>query len=298
MSERIFAYLLRLYPRAFREEYGGAMLQVFEDRLGKEPRFGGRVRLWAELLMDVARSAPREHFRGRPLPRKTGFGLSEDAVAAMVRRSHAVNRMILWTLIGFGAAWLGEAPMWPAFVVYGALSLLAIPAVLGRRAFKRHWQNYSLLLDGDRIDELNSLDIVRSLQRSEISRILETPNFGLAVQACDPTRSIWVPSVITGYGEIRAKLHAWVPVETRDPRGPGFPGHQPLHSVLSLYVAAVLVQSLTVGAVLAAANATWLIWALWSLRRAPAERPGWFGWIFALLLVGIGLKISLLLQVL
>ena len=36
MSERIYGWLLRLYPRAFQEEYGAASRQLIRDRWNAE----------------------------------------------------------------------------------------------------------------------------------------------------------------------------------------------------------------------------------------------------------------------
>jgi hypothetical protein len=63
MSEKIFQWLLRLYPRRFRGEYGGAMRQLFRDRLVAETGFLGRLRLWMDLLQEFAMSVRREHRR-------------------------------------------------------------------------------------------------------------------------------------------------------------------------------------------------------------------------------------------
>ena len=63
MSEKIFHWLLRLYPRRFRGEYGDAMRQLFRDRLAAETGVLGRLRLWMDLLRDLAVSVRREHRR-------------------------------------------------------------------------------------------------------------------------------------------------------------------------------------------------------------------------------------------
>ena len=38
IGERVFALLLRLYPRAFRERYADSMLEFHRDRLRAEAR--------------------------------------------------------------------------------------------------------------------------------------------------------------------------------------------------------------------------------------------------------------------
>jgi hypothetical protein len=59
MSEKIYAWLLRLYPVRFREAYRDEVLQLFRDRSRDETGFFGRLRLWMDLLTDLAVSIPR-----------------------------------------------------------------------------------------------------------------------------------------------------------------------------------------------------------------------------------------------
>jgi Peptidase family S41/N-terminal domain of Peptidase_S41 in eukaryotic IRBP len=61
MSEKIYALLLRLFPSHFREAYGEAALQLFRDRARDEKGFLPRLRLWLDLLGDLAVSVPREY---------------------------------------------------------------------------------------------------------------------------------------------------------------------------------------------------------------------------------------------
>jgi hypothetical protein len=62
MSEKMYALLLRLFPAQFREEYGAEALQLFRDRARDEKGFVRGVRLWLDLLTDLAFSLPREHW--------------------------------------------------------------------------------------------------------------------------------------------------------------------------------------------------------------------------------------------
>jgi len=54
---KIYRALLFVYPAEFRHEYAVEMEQVFEDRLAHEPR----LRVWLDVLMDLALTAPKEH---------------------------------------------------------------------------------------------------------------------------------------------------------------------------------------------------------------------------------------------
>jgi hypothetical protein len=66
MSEKIYACLLRLYPSHFRETYGDAALQLFRDRFRHERGFFPSLRLWLDLLADLAISVPREYRSVQP----------------------------------------------------------------------------------------------------------------------------------------------------------------------------------------------------------------------------------------
>jgi hypothetical protein len=61
MSEKIYAWLLRLYPSSFQRAYGEEALQLFRDRSRDETGFLSGLRLWLDLLADLALSLPREY---------------------------------------------------------------------------------------------------------------------------------------------------------------------------------------------------------------------------------------------
>jgi hypothetical protein len=66
MSEKLYACLLRLLPSGFRETYGEAALQLFRDRARDERGFFRTLRLWLDLLADLAISIPPEYRYVRP----------------------------------------------------------------------------------------------------------------------------------------------------------------------------------------------------------------------------------------
>jgi Peptidase family S41/N-terminal domain of Peptidase_S41 in eukaryotic IRBP len=63
MSEKIFSWLLRLYPAHFREAYHEEALQLFRDRLRNERGLLARLRLWCDLFTDFLVSVPHEYWR-------------------------------------------------------------------------------------------------------------------------------------------------------------------------------------------------------------------------------------------
>lgn len=65
-SERAYRYLLRAYPRAFREEYGDEMLLVLRDALrdaSKQQGIPGVLRLWRDFLYDFIKTVCIEHVK-------------------------------------------------------------------------------------------------------------------------------------------------------------------------------------------------------------------------------------------
>lgn len=58
MSEKIYSFLLRLYPTLFRRKYGAEALQLFQDRLREERGLQRKLRLWIDLLIDFAAGLP------------------------------------------------------------------------------------------------------------------------------------------------------------------------------------------------------------------------------------------------
>ena len=74
MSEKLYSWFLRLYPSRFREEYGEEALQLFRDRARDEKGFFERLRLWLDLVADLAMSVPREYYHFQP----EFFGVSAE----------------------------------------------------------------------------------------------------------------------------------------------------------------------------------------------------------------------------
>jgi hypothetical protein len=71
MSEEIFAFLLRLYPAAFREKYRDEAVQLYRDRLRDESGAFLRARLYLDMLVDAASGLPqawRNSYAENPAP--------------------------------------------------------------------------------------------------------------------------------------------------------------------------------------------------------------------------------------
>ncbi|MBZ5555525.1 MAG: S41 family peptidase [Acidobacteriia bacterium] len=109
MSEWIYAWLLRLYPSHFREAYGEEALQLFCDRARDEKGFLPSLRLWLDLLADLAVSLPGEYHRVSP---------SLHSASAQQRSDGTPSFQVLEA----------RAPRLGALLLGGMLSLISLAA--------------------------------------------------------------------------------------------------------------------------------------------------------------------------
>lgn len=79
MSEKIFAYLLRLYPSRFREEYKEEAIQLYRDLYRDETGPLRRMRFWIGLLTDLVFGLPQAY-------RNTYVSAASSPVAQGVQR--------------------------------------------------------------------------------------------------------------------------------------------------------------------------------------------------------------------
>src|SRR5437764_6014202 len=108
MSEKLYAWLLRLYPSRFREAYGDEALQLFRDRARDERANIPRLRLWVDLLCDLAWSLPREYFHVQP------------ELASYALRLHSED--------GPSLVVLADESLGPGALLFGAVLALAVVA--------------------------------------------------------------------------------------------------------------------------------------------------------------------------
>lgn len=68
MSEKLYKLLFKLYPDPFRRIYGDEALLLVRDRIRSEKGFLSGLRLWLDLLWDLATSLPREYAHAATTP--------------------------------------------------------------------------------------------------------------------------------------------------------------------------------------------------------------------------------------
>ncbi|WP_263350664.1 S41 family peptidase [Acidicapsa acidisoli] len=80
MSEKIYAFLIRLFPVHFRKTYGDDALQLFRDRSSAEKGLLPGLRLWLDMLADLAVSIPREYRHSEPALMRAPAAQHEDGI--------------------------------------------------------------------------------------------------------------------------------------------------------------------------------------------------------------------------
>jgi hypothetical protein len=100
-SSRVFQFVLRAYPRAFRLEYGLEMTQLFHDcdRDSQIGRSIDRARFWLHMILDVIRTAPLERWEALGKDRTIMKNLKTNALGLLVC---LVVIVLAFLLLGYG----------------------------------------------------------------------------------------------------------------------------------------------------------------------------------------------------
>lgn len=228
MSERIYSWLLKLYPARFRREYGSSAMQLFRDRLKAERGILQRCRFWFDVISDLAISAPREHLgRSFTEPRMPGaFRISEEAVIAMTKRQAIIPALFVGAavVLSLTIGWLGGSNPVLLLVAYIPLAVLAAGHFRSIGKVEKHWHSYQLTLGPNRL-QLRQDGREITLLRSEIFKVHEDQH-GLSViglrgysqaevlpveyrQARERLVSIPMPAGLAGYEQIREQMEQW-----------------------------------------------------------------------------------------
>lgn len=269
MSETIYRWLLKLYPKRFREEYGAAAMQLFRDRLREERGVLGRLRFWVDVIADLAVSIPREHRRRQG--EAGAYRLSEEAVAELVKRSiiAPATFFAVFLMLGFAAGWFGESERVFLFAAYLPLAAIGARRLLHIRASREIWRSYELSLEPDRILQKNRVRSL-ALHRNEVFKINES-QYGLLISGESGGRgiTIQIPACLNGYPQVRERLSEWMPIAQR--RALWLSNPLPVRAcVWSLFPAMLLVHSIRWFLILAVLYyGTILLEILMNLARPP-----------------------------
>jgi hypothetical protein len=225
MSEKIYAWLLKLYPTRFRDEYAASALQVFRDRFRAERGLFRRLRFWLDIITDLAISLPRERWRREAFGSKMegSFRISEEAVIALTKRAIASAIFVnIFMAIGLTAGWLGNANHILLFAVYPAFAIIPMRQLL---SVGRNWRSYQLILEAGRLRQTQRGNDVTILKGQIIKinedqygmRVFGLRGHSLATMggqidqrlAREGAASIWIPAGLTGYEQVREQMFQW-----------------------------------------------------------------------------------------
>jgi hypothetical protein len=132
-SDRLYRRLLVLYPRRFRQAYGGEVARVFRDCCRAADRRGGVpavLRLWLPALRDLAATALLERL-GEGIEVSRAWLVRSGAVAGIV----GGMAMLLGALLGFENYALrftgpfASRPAPPAYVLVAIAAVDQVPSI-------------------------------------------------------------------------------------------------------------------------------------------------------------------------
>ena len=144
VSQRLYAFVLKAYPAEFRREYGPHMAQVFRDCHCAAENCDRPVVLmqfWLVTLLDLIKTAPKEHVDNLRKGKSVMNNLRRDALAlfgcvAIIAVAVLLHRYILAhqvvTLIGYALDGLIVTGVIGNFIVFLLVKTLACP-------IKPHW---------------------------------------------------------------------------------------------------------------------------------------------------------------
>jgi hypothetical protein len=274
MSERIYGWLLALYPKSFRERFGGEMVLLLRDRLREETGAAAGCRLWLELAGDVLRSAPWERARAWRRWRPAATFLA--VVAA--------------TAIGIAVGLAGHALLAPLLALQ-SMSVLFMLVRLVVRSRHRMPGQMQFRVDDGQIERVTPGAEPQIVLRTEVSQIMEIPGVGLVVAARN-LRGLFIPGGAPDFAALRETLAQWGPIKIGEPpdfsRGGRLLRVSALLWLFPLYLSAMLVRTPVWSAVLGGFAAVWLL-AFWSAIRS--KRPG--SWKPQLILASFAFPVAL-----
>ena len=76
LSERIYRWLLLLYPGGHRREYGELMVQLFRDRMRRDGKGFGGLTVWRHVTVDLVGAAFEEHKEGTDMRKLTSIAIA------------------------------------------------------------------------------------------------------------------------------------------------------------------------------------------------------------------------------
>jgi hypothetical protein len=106
MSEKLYRLFFQLYPSHFRGAYGDEALRLVLERARDEKGFLSGLRLWLDLLVDLAISLPREYTRAPTTPIAVAHPASGDpSFQLLAERSLSPALLFLSGMLAAALLW-------------------------------------------------------------------------------------------------------------------------------------------------------------------------------------------------
>jgi hypothetical protein len=141
------------------------------------------------------------------------YRLTDSAIRQMLLRQGCwtPDSLLCTMVFGLGIGVLGQAPLWPLIGINAVIALLHLKLFRHLQQLKDNWQDFEVIVETDRVLVRRHDSIESSANRSEIERISEFRGNCLWVHTAG--RGFSLPSLLSGYAELRATLATWTTIE-------------------------------------------------------------------------------------
>lgn len=202
------------------------------------------------------------------------YALSDAALQrTLLRSGHVTPASFLFSILCVLAVGvLGGAPLWLLAVAATVLTLLNFKALRHFGDTLERRRGLEVLLEDDIVLLRRKGEQETAIVRAEVTRILEVPGNCLWIQTEKAQKFISIPTLITGYQELKSTLATWTTIEQQR----GMPGWMYVgwYTSFAVYVSILLVRSPYVFLPLMAVGTFYLLPLVWQSIK------GWIkdGW--------------------
>jgi hypothetical protein len=209
MSERLYRWALRLYPRTFRERYADEMTRVLLERLRHERA----VRVWMDVICDLAVSIPRQHLH----PQLSRPPQWQDSMPSVVPA--LVTSFVLGIAVSVRIFLLFVKNPLLALFLDGAIVVLFALVIWRKTIIRRAKAGLRIEATAGALTVLQNDMALQTLRREDVSGA-EQLMLGLRIRSSG-AGELFVPRGMTGYDAARQNVAGWVRIaETATLRSP------------------------------------------------------------------------------
>jgi hypothetical protein len=189
---------LRLYPRAFRERYADEMTRVLVERLRHERA----VRVWMDVMCDLAVSIPRQHLHPQPSRPPLWQDSMPSVVPALVT-SFALGTAVAVRIF---LLFVKNDPL--ALFFDGAIVVLFAVVIWRKTIIRRANAGLRIEATGGALRVLQNDMLLQTLRREDVCGA-EERMLGLRIRSSG-AGELFVPKGMPGYDAARQSVAGWV----------------------------------------------------------------------------------------